>query len=131
MLAHFRVMQPCRFRMSKPMGFICSVKVSHVSLPLATMPYIRKVRIGPRLVPAFPSHYEQLRTLIMFDGSVDGLDEDSVTRIEFTADPNADYSHEFPKVELGEQDHWLAEIAIGGFQGLAQRYMSLREAVLG
>ena len=47
-----------------------------MALPLKRMPFSRTVRIGDVVVPVFPSAYEQLRTVVTWDGSLEALEGD-------------------------------------------------------
>ncbi|KAF2156291.1 hypothetical protein K461DRAFT_94020 [Myriangium duriaei CBS 260.36] len=135
MMTHFRSMEPCRLEMGRSrMRFICSLRITHVNLPYEVMPFTRKVWIGGRLIPAFPDHYEQLRTLIWFDGAVDALTEGSVSVVESKAEKADRWEipgEEFEKPRLGLEEDWWTELGGAVARGAAQKYANLRARLLG
>ncbi|TKX24406.1 hypothetical protein C1H76_3353 [Elsinoe australis] len=134
MMVHVKTMQPCKFVLTyenegRPgIHYACTVTWSYVSLPLSGLPYNRMVRIGGHRVPAFPSAFEQLRSLIVYDGSVEALKEIGGLTVELynateIVEPQA------PRIELGaEGEHdvlftWAREAAKG--------YSNLRKSITG
>jgi len=73
MLVYLETKSPCTSEMD-PFRFICSVKWTFVPLPLKKMPFPRKEMIKGRLVPTFPSAYEQMKALVGYDGATEGLE---------------------------------------------------------
>lgn len=56
-------------------SFACNVKWSYIGLPLKRLPFERKMRLDDgRLVPAFPSAYEELYQIIMLHEGLDALE---------------------------------------------------------
>ncbi|KAL1986064.1 hypothetical protein VTN96DRAFT_7077 [Rasamsonia emersonii] len=99
MLVHVQTQSPCGGEMEPEYHFVCPVKWRFVSLPLKKMPFQRTVRLSALLssssslsikpasketspgdsnndhvVPVFPSAFEQLHSLVSYDGSVEALD---------------------------------------------------------
>ncbi len=77
MLLYLETKPPCLVR--KNYTFVCSKRWTYISLPLKKMPFERKAWINGLLVPVFPSALEQFRSLMLWEGSLDGLglEEDS------------------------------------------------------
>lgn len=136
MMSHLRIIEPCRLELGKSrMRFICSTRWTHIGLPLESVPFIRRIRIGDYVVPAFPSHYEQLRTLLVFDGIMDALKVDGsyLTREESLAEPSDRWEipgEEYEKPRLGGKGSPAFEYLAGLGKRNAERYTSLREAVV-
>ncbi|KAL1987206.1 hypothetical protein VTN96DRAFT_4538 [Rasamsonia emersonii] len=98
-MVHVKTQSPCRTEFEPSFRFICSVKWRFVGLPLKKMPFYRTMPLSSLLamspsspsiitppskelpgrdndpvVPVFPSAFEQLHSLVSYDGSVEALD---------------------------------------------------------
>ncbi|KAF2197297.1 hypothetical protein GQ43DRAFT_214419 [Delitschia confertaspora ATCC 74209] len=85
MLVHMRTSSPCRMKMN-PLRWYCTTKWEFLPLPLRQMPFTRTTRFvagGPAL-PVFPSAFEQLRSVVGFDGAWMGvgLEEEDMVVME-------------------------------------------------
>jgi hypothetical protein len=71
--------RPCRavWNPSEPFRQVCGVHWRFVSLPLKEMPYTITQNIGGNVVPVFPSAEEQIKALVMWEGSQDAYEYES------------------------------------------------------
>lgn len=75
MVIHVEVPEgACEFQLEPAVAWACDVKWSFYGLPLLELPFLRNVRLPDgRLVPVFPSEYEQLYQLIMLGEGIDAM----------------------------------------------------------
>lgn len=73
MLIHLKTTMPCRMEMEKGWRISCAARWSLVGLPLTKMPFSRTLNVGGHVVPVFPSAEEQMRAMVFWDGSQDGI----------------------------------------------------------
>ncbi|KAF4556682.1 Hypothetical protein D9617_1g085610 [Elsinoe fawcettii] len=133
MLVHVKTQQPCHFITDFETGrprllYLCSVKWTYVGLPFDKMPYNRNIRIGGKLVPAFPSEYEQLRSVVWYDGALQTLEGQEAITSDYY-DASEAYGAPEPPIELGTEGKYDAYQAWG--QDLAMWYLKLRGKITG
>ncbi len=81
-LLHMKTMQPCKMEYDTELRWTCSVRVTSVGLPLDRMPFPKTQTIAGRVVPVFPTAYEQLHAMVSWDGSLEGLGEEYTAVVE-------------------------------------------------
>ncbi|KAG8626154.1 hypothetical protein KVT40_006555 [Elsinoe batatas] len=134
MMVHVETMKPCQFMTDHYEGerprlvYLCSVKWTYIALPIEKMPFNRKVWIADKLVPAFPSEYEQLRAMVWYDGVVQALEEFNSTTTDYYDASEAIPLPE-PEIDLGVEGKYDSLQSVG--QDLAKGYMRLRGKITG
>jgi len=76
MLVNVQTGRPCR-TLWPSFTQICSVYWRFVELPLKKMPFTITKRIGGNVVPVFPSAEEQVKAMVMWEGSQDAFKYES------------------------------------------------------
>ncbi|PNS14395.1 hypothetical protein CAC42_3681 [Sphaceloma murrayae] len=134
MMANVRTTDPCVFKTDVDDGrptlkYVCSVQYAYIGLPLTTLPYNRNVKIANKLVPAFPSEYEQLRSLVVYDGSTEAVKNNEEVSIDLLDVDNIEDDYG-PPIELGASDGMVSDAVLSLASKAAQEYRRLREYVV-
>jgi len=125
MLLHLETKPPCFVK--KDHSFDCSKRWTYIGLPLAKMPFQRKVWIGGFLVPAFPSAEEQLKMLMLWKGGLSQLElEEHTFRDTFVGNEGDLYTFEGVEEGSDEYEKKLQELA--GFFDMILRNRGVTDA---